>query len=184
MKFLFLLLMIAAIPAEARILRGDWESYGDLPVPYIPQYSFKYDCQAELTDAVERKGGFRLFAIAKFSLSNEKNVAEANDLNWQWLKLNHEGEEKITEKPANPFSVKKHSFALNFIRGESGKSDTVLLNIWLYLPIDPYLVPQLSSSAHTRSDSYLNGSAEVYAESMKGKAPPYLKAQVSCDKVK
>jgi hypothetical protein len=146
--FLFLSLFFFTLsPASARVLEGDWQSSGDLPYVYEPDYSYVYSCQLEITDH-ERHAEGLLFAYARFTLSNEARWQSS--LAWQWIRLGHRGEEIPTR---DRFEISTAAVGLHFDRGGSPEEDTVTLHTAFTVPAGDYLVPVEKSKSGTRKDS-------------------------------
>ncbi|MBX3032807.1 MAG: hypothetical protein KF865_02705 [Bdellovibrionaceae bacterium] len=142
--FFLLAVTMAVNPAEAKILRGDWHSSGGAPVPpYDPTTPVEYECHAEVTDHMLRSstmGSYKLYAVAKFNLTNSKRIVRAENLSWTWLRRleaedSDNNERVLARKPREAFSLEGNWVSIYFHRGETTEQDQVALSAHTRLPL-------------------------------------------------
>lgn len=177
---LFLFLLCLSPAAFAVELRGDWESAGDMPLPYEPKYDFEYDCQFEL------KGKQPYVAVARFTLRNKEIYFETGKATrWEWVKFGQRG--GAANAPKDPtLQLDGHYARLTLWPGEEASKDRIALSLgwkmgWKGVEITglPY------QFEFSRSDTRLSGQFFLYLNKAKTSEPKKsVEAQVYCDKVK
>ena len=162
----WLIFLILSIPLFSHAaLRGEWESSGDMPMPYTPDYPFRYSCQVEITDhKIRRIEGrqVRVFAVGRVEFDNGNSYASAGDIQWKRVLLEVGGGE-IESAGEIPFKVGKPSFSLTFV--QKAAEDEVILSASGSLPVGRYLVsPEAARAVFSREDDELRVETNIYAE--------------------
>lgn len=198
------LLAIASAQASGAMLRGDWHSAGGPQMPWNPTYPFQYDCQAEITDHVERtsEGGqvpagkhYRLFAVHKFQFDRKRQGFSGGD-NWVYIAdvLDADTLEgrlvELKQAPRGAFVPESVGSSIHFSPGRKPAPDEVTISAHMKLSFgNGYSLsryaretfPRTSSSLQVRTEAYLNreeGAPEIPAFQQ------HRTLQVICDKVK
>lgn len=196
-------LLIAVASAHAG-LRGDWHSSGgDMMRPYEPAYPWRYDCQAEYTDHLERisdgkkeipKGRhYHLYLVHKITFDNKNTFfAEGND--WRYVAVlvdPEEGEQRemeLKEAPNNARQPERVGIGMHFDKAKKPGQDKVRLTATARLPLgDGYYHMEMAREEGTRADKLLQvrAHASLYWDE---DAPEILRLkqkrtlQVVCDK--
>lgn len=174
------LLLIFAFNAQAVELRGDWESAGDMPMPYEPKYDFEYDCQMEL------KGKAPYVAVTRFTLHNKGRYFETiKGTPWDWVRL---GDERRPAKPPKSpdLQLEGHYVSLTLWPAEEGAKDRVSLSLgWKMGWKGAEITGRPYESEFTRADTHLSGRFFLYVYgAKKGDPLKSIEAQVHCHKVK
>lgn len=195
-RLLLLLVLGAAIslPAQARILKGDWESAGFPMPPYDPAYDYAYSCHAEITDGTIRKRSetgeesvYRLFAVAKFELTKAKPYRGSEEMKWTWVLENGE-EEVVVDQPEDPFRLTGFGAGIS-MRPDQGDQDRVFLHVHLQLPLENYGINEQGLGSGDRNSEQLRATAKLFAYRLP-KASSSLpesvsrKALVDCEKLR
>jgi len=202
-KFIFLAVFsvfLIAMPAHARVLRGDWQSAGDLPQPWYPAYNYQYNCHLELTDGDDRKGDgleipagqrYRLYAVQKFTI-DQASRGFSEGRSWTWVATNEDSQslkdrERILKSaPKGAFSPEGNSVSMSFEAGGDDEDfDQVTLSAHVKLPFGAHYVSQHGSETRPRKAKAIKVkvTAAVYPQNGSSSSQRRM-AYVVCDKVK
>lgn len=179
---LLFLLLTFGFSAQAVELRGDWESAGDMPMPYEPTYKFEYDCQLEL------KGKHPNIALTRFTLHNQQRSVQMDEgTRWAWVKLG--GENGPTVLPRAPKShglqLTGHFVSLTLWPGEVPAKDSLRLNLGWKLDWKNVILRGKSYEFDfTRGDDRLRGDFFLYVSQKNYENLREIHGQIHCHKVK
>jgi hypothetical protein len=182
MRYLLLILSLVCLAptAFAVELRGDWESAGDMPIPYEPKYDFEYDCQMEL------KGTQPYVAVTRFTLRNKETYFETGkSTRWEWVKFGQRN--SAAAAPKDPgLQLEGHYASLTLWQGEEAAKDRVEFHLGWKMAWKEFEVTGLPYEFEfNRADTRLSGRFFVYLKKAKSsESRKSVEAQVYCDKVK
>jgi len=192
--FGLLLALAISLPAQGRILKGDWESAGFPMPPYNPTYDYTYSCHAEVTDGTFRiksengeESVYRLYAVAKFELTKAKPYLRSEEMKWTWILQNGE-EEILVERPENSFSLSGLGAGVS-MRPDQGNQDRVSLQVHLQLPLENYGINKQGLGSGDRNSQQLRATAKLFGYRLpeaSSSLPETLsrKVLVDCDKLR
>lgn len=205
MRLHWFVLIMGLCPSigSANLLHGDWGSAGVPPVIYLPAYEFRYECQAELTDSVDRQGDgkgvakgrpYRLYTMAHFSLTPGHIVWNGSPSGTWIAKLldaeDLENDEVMLKAPpSDAFSFAGSDASLIFQRGADAAHDKVTLYLSVPAPLDHYYVTGSAKDLETRAAAILSARAEATlfrGEGESASLPSMIERSlyVECTKVK
>ncbi len=183
-------------------LRGDWQSAGAPARPYHPGYAYRYECQAELTDQIDRVGDgkavpegkpYRLYAVQKFHLDRNRPYTPF-DGNWEWVARLSASDRKsmyldLKQEPEEAFSTFGHSAGLSFAEGGAAGEDQITLSAFVALSHAGYFLTNSERNTVSRKSPsvQVRASAWLYRETDQSEKLPRTKVRelfVVCDKIK
>lgn len=179
------MLLFLSVSVDARQLRGDWESSGDLPYIYTPKYPFAYACQLEVSDfqlhSVEGENR-RVYAVAQVTLDSARSSVSVEELRWVPVIRDFDaGTDREIAGPL-PYAVHAGHVGLSFNQMRTG--DEVNLYASIGLHAGGFAFADDGRATFKRTDKVLRTSAEVGATSVADGERLYRRLYVECDKIK
>jgi len=197
-------LLSLALPggAHARLLRGDWESVGAPMMPSDPSGEFRYHCQAELTDHVQRSGDgkaspsgpYRLYAMSRFELTPANRFWNGKG-RWRWVAKSlreHDRTKDLMElarPPQGAFGTEGVSASIRLFEAGGGQPERAQLSATVELPVEAYRLSQSETKEGLRTEPSIQLRVAAVlrrAEGQPESLPRYLERRlfVVCDKRK
>jgi hypothetical protein len=173
----FLLFLTHSWSFGAPILRGEWESAGDL---ILEENKLKgiYDCQIEMTDGHRDARHDQLFTYGEFQLSKDNEFSiSSTDLKWRWLRLDFGVETQLSAAPKDAFSTQAVSVSLGRWNDEE-----LILRVDLNYTLGGYIVPKAETFSFAANETRPGGRLDFWAApaSANETAPANLSIYVGC----
>lgn len=179
-------LILTSLSTNARPLRGDWESSGDLPYVYTPKYPFAYDCQIEISDGrlynIEGEERY-VYAVARVRLDEKRSSVSVKDM--EFTAVVRDGQTGDRELKSDvPYAISEARLALGFSQGSRPQGDTV--NLWAYvgLELSGYRFGDDGRGHFKRGDKVLRAKTSVSAAAVNGDGHLSRQLYVECDKIR
>ena len=158
LKSLILALVFAPLLAQAGpILHGEWESSGDEPINFTPDYRYKYECQLEATDKVmvATKTGklVTYYGVAQFSFDNENQYIDTTKL--EWKKVAKAADNETVVPGSLPYFKAPHKVALSVSGLQDPQEGDVTLSLTMALPLADQFVVQNKMANFKRASNFL-----------------------------
>ncbi len=183
---------IIKIPTYHRgdLMIGDWGSSGDIGTRtemlavYFPNYSFKYMCQLQITDQIQKddpvKGRYMTVAMAQFELNNLNTIRHSDSLTWYGKRFYFDAATAVDETDAIAFSLKDHSASIRIEQGNP--EDLVELTVRLSQPLTNAVVTDVGSQKYLRSSKGLFVEKALNITARHGRDVPRYMARLFCEK--
>jgi hypothetical protein len=165
---------------------GDWNSSGAPEIPYVPNYEFAYQCQAQLDDGLtygEGASAYRFYAVADFKITNENTFYRTDDLTW-FAKKRRSSAQILDSDDLIPFSTRGSWIRFGLRPGSASDGDRTYLYLELDQAFGPAIVVESALEQGTRFSGSLTAEAHVETKSNGKKAVPSMTLKVYCDKEK